>query len=285
MGRLLVAALLFAVMGVATKDISHLVPGPQIACVRFALGVLVVLGVRLTHRLALRPQRWGWLFSRGFFGGIAVVGFFAAIERIPVGVATLLNQTQPVFTLLFSWWLLGERPRHPRALFAALALTWVGVAIVLGLHWHDWQATKGFAFGVVSAVTSGIAVTSVRAARREQAHTPAESPWSVFLSFSAVGLLVTLPFVLPPFGHWVAPSAHAWGRILVACLASVGAQLILTEALKHVTGVQGGAVNQLTVLFTVVLGAMWLGESIPLRFVVGGSLALAGVFSTLFSAL
>jgi len=283
--RLLVSALLFAIMGVLTKDVAREIPGPQIATVRFALGTLLVVGLCLSQNVALRPKRWGWLVSRGFFGGIAVVAFFAAIERVPVGIATLLNQTQPVFTLLFSWWLLAERPRHPRAVFAALALTWVGVAIVLGLSPGDWQATRGFLYGLVSAVTSGIAVTSVRAARRSEAGVPGESPWAVFLSFSAVGFLVTLPFVLPPTGHWVTPSLHTWGRMVLAGLASVGAQLILTEALGHVTSIQAGSVNQLTVTFTVVLGTLFLGESVTLHFVLGGLLTLAGVYATLRAAL
>jgi drug/metabolite transporter (DMT)-like permease len=283
--RLLVSALLFAIMGVLTKDVAHDIPGPQIACVRFALGTLLVLALRASRNLSLRPQRWGWLFSRGFFGGIAVVAFFAAIERVPVGLATLLNQTQPVFTLLFSWWLLAERPRRPRALFAALALTWAGVAMVLGLHVGDWQATRGLAYGVLSAVTSGIAVTSVRAARRAIPGSPAESPWSVFLSFSGVGFLVTLPFVLPPFGHWVSPSSHAWLHMILAGSASVAAQLILTEALGHVTSIQAGSMNQLTVLFTVALGSLVLGETVTVPFVVGGLLTLLGVYATLRSAL
>jgi len=38
--------------------------------------------------------------------------YFACIERVPSGVATLRNQTQPIYTLAFSWPLIAERARR-----------------------------------------------------------------------------------------------------------------------------------------------------------------------------
>ena len=84
---------LFAVMAMVARLLSRTIPGPQIAMVRFAIGVTVVLLLLATLRIELRPRRWGWLISRGVFGGTAVLLYFMSIERIGVGVATLLNYT------------------------------------------------------------------------------------------------------------------------------------------------------------------------------------------------
>ena len=85
--------------------------------------------------MVIRPRRWGWLMARGFFGGISVLCYFACIERVPVGVASLLNQTQPIYTMLFAWLLIDERPS--RAALVALPLTLAGVALIIGVDLRD----------------------------------------------------------------------------------------------------------------------------------------------------
>ena len=59
----------------------------------------VVLGFLAIFRANLRPRRWGWVISRGVFGGIAVLLYFTCIEKIGVGIATLLNYTAPVWSM------------------------------------------------------------------------------------------------------------------------------------------------------------------------------------------
>ena len=108
--------------------VSRRIPGPQVALVRFAVGVLVVLAAAASGRL-LWPRRWGWVLLRGLFGGIAVFSYFSCIQHVGPGLATLLNYTSPVWSLLLGWWWLGERPRRSAA--AALALTLVGVVFVV----------------------------------------------------------------------------------------------------------------------------------------------------------
>jgi drug/metabolite transporter (DMT)-like permease len=123
-----------------------------------------------------------------------------------------------------------------------------------------------------------VAVTSVRAARR---HTldgpPAETAWSVFSSFTGLGLLVTLPFVVPPLGTWVAPTAPEWLLLLGVGTCSVAAQVIMSEALQHLGGASAGIISQLTAMLTIAAGAVFLGEPLTARFGFGAALALGGV--------
>ena len=236
----------------------------------------------------IRPRRWGWLIARGFFGGIAVLCYFACIERVPVGVATLLNQTQPVYTMLFAWLLIDERPS--RAALSALPLTLAGVALIIGVRAHDLRAGGASALfgeilGVVSAVTSGIAVTSVRAARRDLGDgQPSETAWSVFFSFTTLGALLSLPAVTPPLGHWVRPTSHEWLLLALMGCAGVGGQVVMSYSLGHVGGGTAGIISQLTVLFAVAGGVLIFGDPIRPTFVAGAALTLAGVALTVLSA-
>lgn len=267
---------MFAVMAVLAKIVSRHIPGTQAAAVRFATGVVATGVLWAAGRIDIRPRRWGWLIARGVFGGTAVLAYFSSMQRISVGEATLLNYTQPIFTMLAAWLLLGERP--PRRALAALPLTVVGISLIVGIRLSDFHASVGQMLGLASAVLSGVAVTSIRAARRETPDgPPAETAWSVFFSFTALGLVVSLPWVLPPFGHWVEPSPREWALLLGVGVASVIAQLIMTEALRHVRVGTAGIISQLTAVFAISAGAVFLGEALSPGFVSGAALTLGGV--------
>ena len=161
--------------------------------------------------------------------------------------------------MLFSWMLLGERPR--RGALGALALTLIGVTIIVGVRELTLHAWRGEALGVLSAVLSGVAVTSIRASRRASAAgPPPETAWSVFFSFTLLGSVVSVPWAVAPFGRWVPPTGGEWLLLLGVAAVSVGAQIIMTESIGHLTGVQSGIISQLTVPMTIVLGLLVLDE-------------------------
>ena len=55
--------------------------------------------------------------------------YFSAIAHLPVGVATLLNYTMPIFTAAYAAFFLGEAVRS--ATLGALLVTTVGVIFVI----------------------------------------------------------------------------------------------------------------------------------------------------------
>ena len=267
-------------MAAGAKLATRRLPGPEVALVRFVVGTFAVAGAAGLGFAHIRPRRWGWLVMRGLCGGTAVVTYFASIGSTPVSVAALLNQTQPVFTMLFSWMLLAERPR--RGALGALALTLLGVTIIVGVRQLTLHAWRGEALGVLSAVLSGIAVTSIRASRRASVGgPPPETAWSVFFSFTVLGSVVSVPWAIAPFGRWVPPTGGEWLLLVGVAAVSVAAQVIMTESIGHLTGVQSGIISQLTVPMTIVLGLLFLGERLTASFVGGAALIVAGVVMTI----
>ena len=277
---LVVSALLFGFMAVAARVGARHIPGPEMAMFRFLLGVLTVALAVLAGRARLRPRRWGWLLVRGIFGGTAVFLYFLCIEHVGAGLATLLNYTAPVWTMLFGWWLLAERPRPTAAV--ALALTLLGVTCVVSgslraVHHGIWAVA-----GVCSAMCSGMAITSIRAVRRRGTD-GAESSWTVFASFTAFGLLVTLPGVFGPLGRWVTPAPFDWGVLFAVGVLSVGAQLLMTRALEHVPGATMGIIHQLAVVVALLCGVLFLGERLNGWSLVGTLLTFSGVAWTVLT--
>ena len=263
------SAVSFALMAFAAKLAAKTLSGGEIAFIRFALMLLPLLLVPRLARRALAYDRLDLLVYRGIFGGSAVLLYFLAIAHIPVGTATLLNYSSPIFSVLFAALLLGEGVRRWVLLPAGIAF--LGVALVTGglaegglfTHFGRWEAV-----GLASAVLSGAAVAAIRAARRT------ESSWAIYGSFTVFGLLTTAPVGI---FHWRTPNGREWLLLVVVGATSIAAQLLMTYAYRWVTNVQSGAMAQLTVLIAFALGALFLGEAFGWNQALGCLLTLAGI--------
>ncbi len=245
---------------------AHL-PGPQVAFMRFAVG-LVSVGIAAMTFVRLRPVSWRSLVLRGLFGGLAVLLFFVAIEKLPVGTATLLNYTAPVFTAIDAWIFLGEAVSLQT--FAALGLTLAGVTLVV-----QGGAQPGrFGFGIwelcglASAVLSGAAVTAVRAARRT------DGSWEIFGAFCLFGTMATAPFGLR---GWVAPTPREWALLVAVGVIAVVAQVMFGQAMRHVRAATAGVVMQLTPVTALALGVALHKDPLGPLALAGSALTLAGV--------
>jgi drug/metabolite transporter (DMT)-like permease len=263
---LVLASLLFGVMAVLTKKVASRLPGPEVAFVRFCIGLLACVVASTRFRLTAKNKIG--LLLRGGFGGGAVLLYFLAIEHLQVGVATLLNYTAPVFTAVYAVAFLGELVTP--ATFGALGLTTVGVALVLkgtappgslGLGLWQWV-------GIGSALLSGAAVATIREVRKT------DGSWEIFAAFCVGGGLMT---ALPTAMGWVSPSALEWGALLIIGLLSVSAQLLLTYALRYVTAAGAGIIIQLTPVTALALGWALFQERMAGVAIVGAALTLAGV--------
>lgn len=269
---LVASALLFGVMAFLSKLACRTFDGATVAGVRFGLGALATAALWGAGRVDARPRRLPLLLLRGFSGGVAVVLYFLTIEHLDVGMATLLNYTSPPFTAVLARFFLGER--FPRGGLASLGLTMGGVALVVAGQSHGAAGPPPdpfwVAMGLLSALCSAAAITSIRALRSGPAP---ESVWSIFLSFCVVGALCAAP--MSRGLHW--PDA-------VECLLLVGvggaamlAQLGMNGVMRYVPAALFGITAQLSVVFTMLLGVLILGESWTWLSAAGALLTLGGV--------
>jgi drug/metabolite transporter (DMT)-like permease len=264
---LVVSSLIFGVMAFTAKRATARLPGPEVAFVRFVIG-LGAVGVAALTGVRLRPVNWWGLFLRGLFGGLAVLLYFIAISKLPVGTATLLNYTAPVFTAVFAALFLGERVSLTTG--AALLLTFAGVVLVLRGHAAPGHIGLGRweACGMASALLSGAAVTTIRAVRRT------DGSWEIFAAFCLVGVLATAPMALR---GWVTPNLVDWLLLAAVGATSVLAQVLFIYSLRYVTAATSGVISQLTPVSALLLGVALLGEPLSLVSLLGSGVTLAGV--------
>jgi drug/metabolite transporter (DMT)-like permease len=238
--------------------------GGQVAPLRFGLGIAFVLGLFRVRPGTFRPVRYGLLVSRGLFGGVAALLYFLAIERIPAGEATLLNNTFPIWAVMISFILLNERPTVHLAI--ALAVASAGVFLVLGGGGVRLALGWGETLGIVSAVLGGAAVTSIRALR------VTDNAPTIFFAFAVGGFLVSIPFGFQP---WTA-GPLAWVAALGVGIVAFLAQLLMTEAYGTLSVAEAALWQQLTPIASY-LWALTLGERIGWATVLGVLLGVAGV--------
>jgi len=271
---MLLSAVLFGAMSVSARALNASVPAAQVVVVRFAVGLVCVLAVRRWRPQAVRLTRPGLVFWRGLLGGMAVLLYFMAIERLGAGLGTLLNYIFPVWALVFARLWLGE-PMRPRVV-GGMALAIAGLVLVVGPArlWALGQGTltpivrAGLLCGLVSSVFAGAATTVVRAARRT------DSALAIFGGFCLVGMLVALPSAL---ADWRPVGPREALLLLVVGLLSFGAQALYSWSLGFVTAAEGALTTQLTVVATYALAALLLGELPTWTVVLGGVVVMAGV--------
>jgi len=255
----------FGLMAVLARRLSR---GPegfsagQLTMVRFVVGAAVSLVAFRLHPGLYAPRNRKLLWSRGISGGIVVVLYFLALQRIPAGEAGMLYNLFPVVATAMSIRAFGERPTVHLAL--ALALATVGVVLVLGNGTLHLGLGAGEALAVGAAVFAAISSVTIRAT---------DNAATIFFYFCLGGFPVALPFALGPWPG----GALAWSLAGVMALAAFAAQVMLTEAYGALSISEAAIWLQLTPLVQYLLAAAILGERVSTAGALGILIGIAGV--------
>jgi drug/metabolite transporter (DMT)-like permease len=266
-GAIFAASVLFGAMAVCVRLAAAHMPAIQIALVRFAGSLLILLTLTRARGLRPREAHVHRLLLRGLLGAGAIVLYYFGIQSAGAGFATLLNCTYPVFTALFAGLLMGEPV--PRRSGAALVLNLVGVSIVLG---HGASAGAHVTLGGLSAlgaaVLAGGAVATARSLRAT------EDAALITTYFMAVGVAVTAPALALGLPSISAPLLLALAGVV---LTSVAGQWLLHHGLGFASATQGSLAAATSVVSAAVLGALLLGEHLSPETLLGAAFMFVAV--------
>lgn len=270
LGIVVVAAVLFGMMAVLVRVACREMPSAQVAFVRFAGSLAVLLALSRGRGLRPSPGKYGRILARGLLGACSIVLYYRAIGQVGAGLATLLYSVYPVWTALIARPLVGERVDG--RLGAALALSVAGLVAVLGPG-ADLRhgAVPGGIAAVVASVFAGGAVAAARQLRLT------ETTLVVTAHFMAVGAVVTAPSIFSGLAP-VSPATLA--ALAGIVLTSLGGQLLLHEGLGFVPAAEGSLAAATSVAVAALLQAVWLGERLGRESLVGAALIVAAVAVT-----
>jgi len=286
-GCALLAAFLFGVNGsVAKVALGAGITPAQLTLFR-TLSAALVGGVVLlvTDRGALRLNRRELIHSAvlGIVGMALVQWLYAvAIERLPVGVALLIEFTAVLMVAVVGRVFFAEKVR-PR-LWLAIGFVLVGLAVVAKI-WSSDLALAGVGIAGLAAVA--FAAYLMLGERLVTRTSPLASAfwsmlfaalfWSVFSSWWRIDPAV-LTRRVSLGGHLAGTALPVWALLCyVMALGSFVPFLLDFIALSRLGATPMGVVATTEVLFGFAVAWMWLGETLDTPQVIGAFLVIAGV--------
>lgn len=278
----LAASLAFATSGTFARPLfsAGWTPGAAVFW-RVALAALVMLPIGIwvmRGRLRAVVAEWRTLAAFGALAvAVAQLGYFAAVTRVSVGVALLLEYMAPVALVLLAW--VRTRRAPSRLVVAGAATSATGLLCVLDLTGARLDLL-GVAFGLLAMV--GAAGYFVIGARPTTLHPLALPGFGLPVAAVVLGLAIAggaLPYSAPLVDVDLMGTRVGWWVPLAVVV-------VCATALAYGFGVAGIAlmgerlssfVSLSEVLFAALIAGVVLGEIPSPIQLLGGALIVTGV--------
>jgi len=260
-----VAGLFFAGMAAMVKQVGRSIPLFEVTFFRAGVSALIIGTAMHLKGSRLKGENHRLLIIRALSGFTAMSLNFYALTKIGLGDASLLNQTSPLFVLLFSWWFLGEKLHQ--ALVGLTLLSFLGILLILRPSGAVFNLAGAAA--LLSAVFAAGAYVSIR--RLHQT----DSFWTMaFYFMAAAALLSFAPMLLT----WKTPDAAQLILLIGSGAFGTVGQLLMTYAYKNEEASWVAPFSYMGVVFSFVLGIFFFQEKPDLYTLLGGALTIgAGI--------
>jgi drug/metabolite transporter (DMT)-like permease len=222
-----------------------------------------------------------WTFAYlGFFGVVVnQMCFTMGLRYTSVSHAAVIVGMGPIYTLILAVLFRLERATWHKVVGMAIAL--VGIAVLASENGISARSPSLLGDAITMSGSIGFATYAVlgkRVAGRYDALTMV-----AFNHFA--GAIIILPVALRqarqlgPFSRWRAIPWPAWAAVVfMAVFSSALAYLLYFWLLRYLEASQLSAFTYLLPVLAVILGILLLGERGSLMQIIGGILALGGVY-------
>lgn len=285
----LTAGLLFVLnAGVSRVSLRAGVDSVTLTTVRITGSVVVFAAwAALARRSALRPPRGqalALIIALGLIGvGVLQWTYFVAIDRLPLGMALLIQYTAPVLVALWARFVRREPVRD--RVWIALALALGGLAVVSQV----WQGLVLDGIGVAAGFGAALAFAAyfLLGERGVSGDDPLRVVlWSFLaaaLAFNVVRPVTALGTDLPGetaslLGALSSVSAPVWLLLAwVVVLGTVVPFFLELLALQHLPATAVVVVAMVEPVGATALGWAWFGESLAALQVAGAAAVVVGI--------
>lgn len=250
----------------AIKLLAGGVPLGQIVFARSVLTLpllLLFLSYRRSLRRAMTTSGLLGHVIRGLIGGLGMLTWFSAVQRLPLSDAQAIAFTGPLFGVVLAVILLREKVQIYR--WTAVFVGFIGVTFILSEPLLVGSVSDRDLVGVVLALL--FAGLSALASIQVRRMTASESPTTIVVYFSVVTSCFGLASL--PWG-WIWPDIHQFALLIFIGLAGGASQLMLTHALRYSEASFLAPFEYISMLWVVIFGIVLFDES-PSAMVLAGS--------------
>jgi drug/metabolite transporter (DMT)-like permease len=287
----LTATLLFALNGTVVKSILLSGVSATTLSETRAMGAFVVLfivvAIARPRALRIRRDEWKLLLAYGVIG-VAMTQFlyFVAIERMPIGIALIIEFTAPIWVVL--WVRFGRQQAVRGIVWVGLLLAVIGLALIAQV----WQGFTLDGLGVAAAFGAAIALALfyILGEHQQRGDTPRDA---LSLTMWGMGGAALFWLLVPPW------SLSAWSAYAGVSepLAGVGPQLPLwtlttwmvvmgtvipfalaMKSLGYISAAQASIVGMTEPLIASIIAWIVLSEVLTPLQIAGGVIVLVGVY-------
>ncbi len=288
---LLSATVLFALNGTVVKSILLSGVSATTLSETRAMGAFVILFVVVAlirpQALRIRRDEWKMLLAYGVIGvSMTQFLYFLAIERMPIGIALIIEFTAPIWVVL--WVRFGRKQAVRGTVWVGLLLAVIGLTLVAQV----WQGFTLDGFGVAAAFGAAFALALFYVLGEHQRRGD-HARDALSLTMWGMGGAALFWVVVPPW------SLSAWGAYagISEPLAGVGPQLplwLLTtwmvvmgtvipfalamKSLAYITAAQASIIGMTEPLIASIIAWVVLAEVLTPVQIAGGAIVLIGVY-------
>src|ERR1700732_3582164 len=250
--------------GVARRELPPL----TVVLLRVALAAVIMLPALRVYRIRFPVGLSGWMpfFAIALLNNVLPFSLIVIGQTyIPSGLASILNATTPLFTVLVMA-AAGDEKLQPRRV-AGVVTGLIGVII---LHGQDpgIQAGEGIGILLCLAAAFSYGLAALYARRKLSNSPPLATATFQLLASSLMMTIIAAVFERP--WQLPVPGATTWLAMMgLAGLSTALAYIVFFQVLRRSGSTNVMLVTLLVPVTAILLGYLVLGESISLREIIG----------------
>ncbi|MEP1033417.1 DMT family transporter [Ekhidna sp.] len=257
------------------------IPPVMLAALRIGIAAIIINVLRIfwNQRLPFDLSFWKKTFIAGLFAqAIPFILINWGEQYVDSSLASVLNGLVPLFTIIFAHFIIADERLNRQKLFG-VGLGFIGLIVLVMPSMI--QGVEGSTWGILSitaaAISYGIGLSYIR---KHFANSPSfKAPAAQLLSVSIY--LVPLAFIMYPEFSLDAVSKSALSSLLIlAFFGTAIAFIVYFKLIERSSAGYASLVTYLMPIYGVILGIIFLGETVSIWMILGASLILLGIRTT-----
>lgn len=262
---MVVTGLLFVGVTALVKSMGTRIPAAEAAFLRYFLGLVFLIPMIGPLRSSQMDRTSLGLFAaRGFVHTFGVAAWFYAMARIPIADVTAMNYMAPIYVTLGAALFLGEKLAFRR--MAAIGVALIGAMIILRPGFRE--VGPGHIAMIFTAISFG---GSYLLAKKLSGR------YSAAIVVAMLSIVVTIGLAPLAAMNWVTPNGFELLILFGVAALATGGHYTMTLAFRAAPLAVTQPVTFLQLVWAVLVGLVFFGESVDPYVILGGLLIVAAI--------
>jgi len=221
-----------------------------------------------------------WKYTALAFSGVTMASalMYVGLDKMDLGIASLLVKLEPIFTLIMAQLFLGERWPRKWILYAFLCVISSCFVVVQDPSRLDLNNVS--LVGVLAVIGAAFFWAIAGVLGKAISNTNVKTDEIVFIRFTLGGVLMIPLFLMPvDLGHHFNPTVRSITLLLIVAIISTGiAFRLYYNGLKYVSAGTSSLLELVTPITSILLGVVFLGEIYSVSQIIASCALLFGIY-------